>query len=315
MYRQLKPNSSLGGDSCFLQYPANGWASRFESGPVIRNLLSLNRVLPISLAFMLFCGMCALGQSKKRSDPSAATNGQPLPAQQAFAASCAGCHGLDGKGGERAPDIVTRPDVRQLSDSQLFQVLEKGVPRTSMPSFSYLGEPALRSLVAYLQALQGNSAMTDLPGDARRGKEIFFGKAECSQCHMVRGEGGFFASDLTSYSHGRSLAVVHDAIVSPNRDLDPRNRSVVVTLPSGKTLEGIARNEDNFSLQLLTKDGAIYLLSKSTLKALSHRNESPMPADYGTRLTASEIDDLVNYLFSLGNKNSRKSENRDDPDD
>jgi hypothetical protein len=74
---------------------------------------------------------------------------------------------------------------------------------------------------------------------------------------------------------------------------------VVATLSNGKTVEGIARNEDNFSMQLLTKEGSFILLTKSALKSLTYRNESPMPADYGTRLPAAEIEDLVNFLNSV----------------
>src|SRR5690348_870515 len=228
--------------------------------------------------------------------------------QRAFSTNCAGCHGLDGKGGERAPDIVTRPHIRQLSDSQLLQILQKGVPQTSMPAFGHLGDELLRSLVAHLRTLQGNAPTVPLPGNMRRGKELFFGKGGCSGCHMVRGQGGFFASDLSGYSRGRAPQAIHDAIIFPNRDLDPRNRTVVATLPGGKTMEGLARNEDNFSIQLLSQDGTLHLLSKSILLSLSYRNESPMPADYETRLSVSEIADLVNYLASLANRDSQKND-------
>jgi cytochrome c oxidase cbb3-type subunit III len=235
--------------------------------------------------------------------------------RRAFSTNCAGCHGLDGKGGERASDIVTRPHIRQLTDEQLLQILQKGVPQTSMPAFSHLGDDVLRSLVAHLRTLQGDAPTVPLPGNARRGKELFFGKGGCSGCHMVRGQGGFFASNLSGYSRGRTPQAIHDAIVFPNRDLDPRNRTVVVTLPEGKTIEGLARNEDNFSIQLLSQDGTLHLVAKSTLLSLSYRNESPMPADYGTRLSISEIDDLVKYLASLANKDSQKNDGKAYPDD
>ncbi len=222
---------------------------------------------------------------------------------------------MDGKGGERAPDIVARADIRQLSDEQLLQILQKGVPKSSMPAFSHLGDELLRSLVAHLRTLQGNPEAAPLPGNARHGKELFFGKAGCSGCHMIHGQGGFFGSDLSDYSRGRSPQVIHDAIVFPNRDLDPRGRTIVATLPGGETVEGIARNEDNFSIQLLTQDGTLHLLSKPALLNLTRRNESPMPADYGKRLSASELDDLVNYLSSVASKDSKKKDNRDDFDD
>jgi putative heme-binding domain-containing protein len=132
---------------------------------------------------------------------------------------------------------------------------------------------------------------------------------------MVRGQGGFFASDLTGYSRGRQSEAIHQAIVSPNVDLDPRNRTLVVTLRNGKNLEGIARNEDNFSIQLLTQDGVFHLLNKSELTSFHYRNESPMPADYATRLSSAELEDLVNYLDSVAKKGTKGNENRGEPDE
>ena len=265
------------------------------------------------LCFLLISAICPAQDAAPSSSPARANS--DAAGQQAFAANCAGCHGLDGKGGERAPDIVTRPNIRQLSDSQLLQILQNGIPRTSMPAFAYLGDPVLRRLLAHLRILQGNPRAENVPGDARRGKQLFFGEGGCSGCHTARGEGGFFASDLTGYAKGRTPGTMRDAILEPNRDLDPRNRTVVATLPNNHTIEGIARNEDNFSMQLLTSDGSLYLLTKSALKNLSYRNESPMPADYGSRLSAAQIDDLVKFLDSLARENLKKEKIQEDEDE
>lgn len=257
-----------------------------------------------------------MSQNRKTSDSARGGVGSDKEAvQQAFAANCASCHGLDGKGGERGPDIVTPPNVRGLSDSELLQILKNGIPRKSMPSFNHLGDLSLRSLVSYLRTLQGNLIATTLSGDPKRGMGLFFGKGDCSRCHMIHGDGGFFASDLSEYSKGRSPEVIRSAIASPNRDLDPKKRTVVATLPNGKKIEGIARNEDNFSIQLQTQDGTLYLLNKSELPSLSYRNESPMPADYASRLSSAELDDLVNYLFSLSANEKKPSRKREEPDE
>lgn len=261
---------------------------------------------------LVLCGAVAFGQDRNRVTRSPVTNADS-EAQQAFAANCAGCHGLDGKGGERAPDIVTRPNVRKLSDSQLLQILLKGVPQTSMPAFSHLGEDVLRSLVAHLRSLQGQPAAL-LPGNVRHGREVFFGKGVCAECHMVRGQGGFFASDLTTYARGRAPETIRDAIVSPNRDLDPRNRTVVVTLHNGKSFEGIVRNEDNFSMQLLTRNGSLLLFNKAAAKSISYLDQSPMPTDYGTRLSAAEVEDLVKFLNSVTKEDAKQARNEEQDD-
>jgi putative heme-binding domain-containing protein len=264
---------------------------------------------------LLTCGIGASSQDK----PAATTTskgdaGDIVTGKQTYSASCAGCHGLDGRGGERAPDIVTRPQVRQLSDAALLQVLQNGVANTSMPSFRFLDTKTRRSVVAYIRTLQGAASNLKLAGNSEHGKEIFFKKGSCSDCHMVHGQGGFFASDLSGYAVGRSQESVRDAIASPNRDLDPRRRTIVATLANGSSLEGLARNEDNFSLQLLTPDGAVHLLSKSSLMSLTYRDQSPMPADYGAKLSPAELDDLVKFLFASAEKNSNRTA-KEEPDE
>jgi len=59
----------------------------------------------------------------------------------------------------------------------------------------------------------------------------------------------------------------------------------------------MVRNEDNFSMQLQSSDGVFHFFSKSELAAINYRKESLMPADYGSKLTAEEVDALAAYLF------------------
>src|SRR5579885_1015344 len=87
----------------------------------------------------------ALGQSKAARSAASqdARTRSSEDGNQAYTTNCAGCHGLDGKGGERAPDIATRPHARQLSDAAILSILRTGVPNTAMPSFRFL-TPAIR---------------------------------------------------------------------------------------------------------------------------------------------------------------------------
>jgi cytochrome c oxidase cbb3-type subunit 3 len=221
---------------------------------------------------------------------------------QIFAARCASCHGLDGHGGERAPDIVARRDVQKLSDAALLRIVRKGVPGTGMPAFRSLGDSRTQAVVRHLRNLQGRGAISVLPGLPKAGKVLFFGKAACSDCHMVNGTGGYIASDLSSYGRTQSAEKIRDVLTNPNKNLDQRTKTVVVTTLDGHIFTGIARNEDNFSLQLQTMDGAFHSFEKSNLQSVEHRPESLMPADYGSRLSRQELDDLVGYLMTLGRK-------------
>src|SRR5579864_7747730 len=155
----------------------------------------------------------------------------PPPGQRAFASTCAGCHGLDGRGSERAPSIATSTKAQHTSDSDVAKIISNGVPGTGMPAFHTLTPAQVRSLVSYVRYLQGKQSVRSLPGDSSRGKDIFFGKAECSACHSISGTGGFLAPDLTSYGSGLSPAEIRKAVVDPRRIVPPGYKAAEVTMP------------------------------------------------------------------------------------
>jgi len=218
-------------------------------------------------------------------------------AREAFALRCASCHGLDGRGGEHAPDIVTSPSVRSLSDQSLFDVISHGLPRAGMPGFSLLLNPAeIHALVGYLRIAAKTGERPRAPGDAAQGRALFFGKAGCNQCHTVGGEGGFLGLDLSDFGRHHSPAQIRLSILRPNDHLLPGQEAVVITTREGQRWEGMVRNEDNFSLQVLDPKGVFHLVMKSELASFERRPKSLMPDDYSSRLTGSEVDALVSYI-------------------
>ncbi len=234
------------------------------------------------------------GDQRLGGNPTASTQGK-----QAFISRCSTCHGIDGRGGEHAPDIATSAVVQQLSDADLDAIVRNGVPSRGMPSFQALGLAEIKTMVAYLRVLQGRNGAVKVNGNTSRGRELFFGPAHCSDCHMIRGEGGFLGPDLSDYSRSHSPENIRQAIVNPNRDLSPKADTVTAFTRDGSKLAGVARNEDNFSLQLQTPDGSFHLLMKSDLAALSHDHHSLMPSDYASRLSARDLDDVVSFLASV----------------
>jgi putative heme-binding domain-containing protein len=223
--------------------------------------------------------------------------------QQEFSA-CAACHGLDGKGGEHAPNIATEQRVQQMSDEALLKIVANGIPSAGMPGFSaLLKDNQIHAVVRYLRTLQGSGVTGKLAGNGDKGRELFFGSAKCGECHMVAGRGGFVGPELSGYGTGRGAAEVREAITDPNKNLNPRHGTVTVTMSNAKTYRGVIRNEDNFSLQIASVDGSFHLLDKAEVVKLEREPGSLMPGDYGTKLTALELDDLVNFLSrSVGGK-------------
>jgi putative heme-binding domain-containing protein len=229
---------------------------------------------------------------------AARPSGQRLAeTRSTFTGACAGCHGLDGQGGERGPNIASREEVRRRSDAELLQILQNGISEAGMPNFAALGEAKLKALVSYLRSLQGKSAAMPIPGNTQRGESLFFGLARCSQCHMLNGRGGFIGPDLSVYAADSSPDEIRHSIVKPERDNRRSLGQAQVTLHDGKVWEGAVRNEDNFSLQLQSLDGAFHFIQKSEVAKLEPSAQPLMPDNFGQTLTPAELDDIVGFLM------------------
>ncbi len=210
-----------------------------------------------------------------------------------FEVKCATCHGLDGLGGEHAPDIIRRAGTKALSDEALLNVIHDGIPEEGMPGFPSIGQEEARAVVAYLRFLQGGSIGKSVPGDPARGRDLFVGKSGCSTCHQIGGRGQFATGDVAGFARDHAAEEVRDAILKP---AEGPQESATAVARNGRKFTGKVRNEDDASVQLQDSDGRFYLLMKSSLVSIQRKQVDPMPADYGQRLSNTELDDLVAYI-------------------
>jgi cytochrome c oxidase cbb3-type subunit 3 len=252
----------------------------------------------VGLVLMFFATVSTALCQKSNNEQSAPTSRPELRGKSIFELTCATCHGLDGLGGEHAPDIVRRTEVKTLSDQALLNLIHDGIPQRGMPGFSDMGAEDSRAVVAYLRFMQGtshvSSAGTSMRGDPIRGRDLFFGKAGCSACHQIAGRGQFIAESLGEFAREHQVGEIREAILNPAGS--PQEAATAVA-HDGRKFSGTIRNEDNASLQLQDGDGRIYLLMKSSLVSVQRKTGEPMPADYGQRLNATELDDLVAYIL------------------
>ena len=256
-----------------------------------------------SLGLILLCALILTQRiaSQEQKSPRSANGVQrvdipSVEGKQAFESRCAGCHGLDGRGGERAPDIASTAKTQRRPDDELSRIIERGLPGTGMPAFASLGSN-VKNVVAYLRQLQGKTESAKLPGNAPKGRELFYGKARCSECHAITGSGGFIASDLSTFGGNRSPDEIRQAMINP-ASANRMGAKMIVKTRDGKEYSGLVRNEDNFSLQLQSLNGDFQLFQKSELTSFSRQPDSLMPADYATTLNPDELNDLISFLMS-----------------
>lgn len=259
------------------------------------------RVVPrVGLVLMFFAAVGTALCQVSNTEQFSPTSKQESRGKSVFEVTCATCHGLDARGGEHAPDIVRRTEVKTLSDQALLNLIHDGIPQRGMPGFSDMGAEDSRAVVAYLRFLRGTpqgdsqGPAGTMQGDPIRGRNIFFGKAGCSACHQIAGRGEFTTEDLAEFARGHQVNEIREAILNPTGS--PQEAATAVAR-DGRKFSGMIRNEDNASLQLQDGDGRLYLLMKSRLVSVERKTAEPMPVDYGRRLDATELDDLVGYIL------------------
>lgn len=215
-----------------------------------------------------------------------------------FEPHCAVCHGIEGRGGGRGPNLNRVHLEHAPDDAVLKSVIEDGIP-PEMPAAWYMSEKDVNNVVAYVRSL-GRIPAEPVPGDAQRGERVY-AKGGCTNCHIVAGKGAGFGPELTEVGARRSARYLRECLVKPSTNL-PEGFLWVEAMAAGETVRGIRVNEDTFSIQIKDSSGGFHSLRKQELKELRKlRGETPMPS-YEKIFSAAELQDLVAYLVSLRGK-------------
>jgi len=216
--------------------------------------------------------------------------------QRLYGPQCQVCHGANGDG-VPGIDLKLGRFRRASSDSDLARVITSGVPGTGMPAF-VLRPEELTSIVAFIRAGFDPASAAVRVGDASRGRALFYGKAECSQCHRVNGSGPRVAPDLSDIGSIRTLAALQRALLTPEQALLPIHRPVTIVTKNGRRYSGRRLNEDTYTVQIIDEQENLVSLDKADLRELAVEDTGRMPS-YADRLSADELADVIAYLVSL----------------
>jgi putative heme-binding domain-containing protein len=205
-----------------------------------------------------------------------------------FNVRCAGCHGQDGLGGERAPAIGHAWRSRMETDAAIRDLIRQGIPESGMPGFN-VPDAELDQLLAFVRSRVTPLNKTALAGDAKAGEALFFGSAKCAECHMVQGRGSVRGPDLTEAGKTLTLAEAESTLHDPNSRRADGYRVATVQLRSGEKIRGFVRNESSYDLQLQGFDQRLHLLRKKDVASVDREPGSLMPAWKGTPAQANDL--------------------------
>jgi putative heme-binding domain-containing protein len=167
-----------------------------------------------------------------------------------------------------------------------------------MPAYGdRLDADAVWRLVSYVRSAARHDAES-VQGDTATGEKFFWGKGGCGQCHRVGSKGSGIGPDLTRVGRQRSLKYLRASVVTPDADITPGFGTIKVVLKDGKTISGVERSIDNFSVQLIDLTGRYYSFVREDVTSMGREPRSLMPS-YEKVFTTSEMNDLLSYLISL----------------
>ncbi|HEV2667898.1 MAG TPA: c-type cytochrome [Blastocatellia bacterium] len=210
---------------------------------------------------------------------------------------CALCHGIGGVGGRGPALNLTKLD-RAANGAALFKIIKEGIRGSEMPQFWMLTDAEIWQVAGYVRSL-GGAEPVKLPGDVTRGRQVFETKGNCAACHIVRGQGGVAGPELTEIGLRRSPAYLREALLDPDAAAPEGFMVISVTAADGRRIRGVRLNEDSFTVQIRDAGNRFHSFRKSEIKELKKEfGVSTMPS-YKETFTATELDDLIAYLYSL----------------
>ena len=235
-------------------------------------------------------------QAQRRRQSASAYSAQDIEAgNKHFVESCGVCHGVDGRGSARGPNLTQGMIVSRGSDEEVAGAIRLGVPNSAMPAFA-VPDGEIKQLVAFIRSLGVRAAQLVVSGNRDLGKQLFFGKGRCSDCHMIRGQGGLLGPDLSNVGGDRTLAEIKQSIVNPSLAEGTKYKAVTVVTLTGEKIEGTLRNRDNFSLQMMDAQGNLHFFSSEELREVVLQEKSVMPENYGKLLSEAELQNLLAFL-------------------
>ena len=265
------------------------------------------------LALSLIVGVSASPVGAQGKNPYAGDAKVAKLGEFEFRANCAFCHGLGAHGGGRGPDLTRTPKKHGDSDAEMFNTINNGVPGTAMPPNGAtqqgvgMTEEEIWQVVTYIRSVEKKPGK--MSGDAKHGRELFYGSNGCATCHMFNGTGGRLGPDLSAAGTSRSTEYLVESMRNPSRRLaqgiseamkefSAEYETVDVVTNDGTNYKGTLLNEDSFTIQFLDTREQVHSFDKASLKSWNKSRQSLMPVYDEKALPEKDLQDLLAFLVA-----------------
>ena len=140
-----------------------------------------------------------------------------------------------------------------------------------------------------------------LPGDAVRGRRVFFDTAgvSCKNCHRIRKDGKEVGPELTTIGKKLTPVQLLESILEPSKLIDPKFVTYLAETDNGRVLSGLLVHRDDDEVVLKDAQDKVTRISTKNIEQLVPQRQSLMPDLLVRDMTAQQVADLLAYLSSL----------------
>lgn len=204
---------------------------------------------------------------------------------------------------------VSRMLVRQPWSEQLISAMESkkvavvDLSASAKQQLSQTGSRSMRVRAARVIAATGAADKQllvrsyldqfDSDGNIENGAVIF--KKHCAACHVPDSQGRAIGASLDNLSDRRDRVLV-EAILDPNRAVDPKYQNYIVRTVDDQILSGAIEEEAGSSITLGHADGKRTTINRTEIASMKNSGVSLMPEGLEQTLTPQAIEDLIHYL-------------------
>jgi putative heme-binding domain-containing protein len=148
-----------------------------------------------------------------------------------------------------------------------------------------------------------------LKGDRNfeRGRKLF-GEVGCASCHRFDNDGASVGPDLTSVAGRFSVRDLLESIVEPSKAISDQYGAIVIRKKNGDVVTGRVGNlngDDLMVIENMFAPNDFTNVKRQEIESMEPSRVSMMPEGLMNSLKEDEIQDLVAFLLSRGDRNSK----------
>ena len=141
--------------------------------------------------------------------------------------------------------------------------------------------------------------LASLKGNIGAGKELFEGKATCSNCHIVNQLGKNVGPDLSEIGSKLSREAMYTAILDPSAGISHNYENFSVLTLDGQVISGLKVSETDQVIVIRTADAVDRRIPKTEVDIVKKSDKSIMPENLHHSFDQKGLIDLVEYMTSL----------------